>query len=204
MSLEIFTKNASELIEQLGVPSARLPGGWGVNATAPVDKEFFAADVRKTVEGLVAAQGDIKGMFDRVGLVQVGSESIPARVADSLRKKLREEVESVKKADEDRRQSFGKLTHRVLYDGMPPSAAYAALVVDVKPAVAPTRDAVPRESLVGDFPRYAPAGLPDVKAEAAKKDKDKYSLPKSYGLGLYLAAAAVAAAGTFMLLFFVK
>ena len=56
----------------------------------------------------------------------------------------------------------------------------------------------------GDFPRYALAGLPAVKAEAARNDTDKYSLPKSYGLGLYLAAAVVAATGTFMLLFFVK
>lgn len=203
MSFEIFTKNASELIEQLGVPSARLPGGWGVNATAPVDKEFFAADVRKTVEGLVAAQGDIKGMFDRSGSVQVGCERIPATVADSLRKKLREEVQSVEKADEDGRQPFGKLIHRIMSDGLSPSDAYEELV-NVEPAGPLRRDAVCRGSPVVDFPRYAPAGLPDVKAAAAKKDKDKYSLPKSYGLGLYLAAAAVAAAGTVMLLFFVK
>ena len=203
MSLEIFTKNASELIERLGVPPARLPGGWGKNATAPVDKGFFADDVRKTVERLVSAQDDIKGKFDRAGLVQVGSERIPATVADALRTKLREEVQSVEKADADRRQPFGKLIHRILSGGMSPLAVYEALV-DVKPAGAPTRDAVRKGSPVGDFPRYAPAGLPDVKAEAAKNDMDKYSLPKSYGLGLYLAAAVVAAVGTFILLFFIK
>lgn len=204
MSLEIFTKNASELIERLGVPSARLPGGWGKNVAAPVDKGFFAADVRKTVERLVAVQGDIKGKFDRAGLVQVGSERIPATVADALRKKLREEVQSVEKADAGRRQPFGKLLHRILFDGMPPSAAFEELLVDVKPAGAPIRDVVRKGSPVGDFPRYTPAGLPDVKAETAKNDMDKYSLPKSYGFGLYLAAAVVAAVGTFILLFFVK
>ena len=203
MSSEIFTTNASELIERLGVPVGCLPGGWGKNVAAPVDKGFFAADVRKTVERLVAVQGDIKGKFDRAGLVQVGSERIPATVADALRKKLREEVQSVEKADAGRRQPFGKLVHRILSGGMSPSAAFDALV-DVKPAGAPTRDVARKGSPVGDFPRYAPAGLPDVKAEAAKNDMDKYSLPKSYGLGLYLAAAVVAAVGAFILLFFVK
>ena len=133
MSLEILTKNASELIEGLSVSSDRLPGGWGKNATALVDKGFFADDVRKTVERLVSAQDDIKGKFDRAGLVQVGSERIPATVADALRKKLREEVQSVEKADAGRRQPFGKLIHRILFDGMPPSAAFDALV-DVKSA----------------------------------------------------------------------
>ena len=204
MSLEILTKNASELIERLGVPSARLPGGWGKNATAPVDKGFFADDVRKTVERLVAVQGGIKGMFARTGLVLVGSERIPATVADALRKKLREEVQSVEKADADRRQPFGKLIHRILSGGMSPKAAFDALLVDVKPAGAPIRDVVRKGSPVGEFPRYTPAELPDVKAEAAENDTDKYSLPKSYGRGLYLAVAAVAAVGTFILLFFVK
>lgn len=203
MSLEIFTKNASELIERLGVPSARLPGGWGKNVSAPVDKGFFAADVRKTVERFVAVQGDIKGMFARTGSVLVDSERIPATVADALRKKLREEVQSVEKADADRRKPFGKLVHRILSGEMSPSAVFDALV-DVKPAGTPIRDVVRKGSPVGDFPRYAPAGLPDVKAEAARNDTDKYSLPKSYGFGLYLAAAVVAAVGTFILLFFVK
>lgn len=203
MSLEIFTKNASELIERLGVPSARLPGGWGKKVSAPVDKGFFAADVRKTVERLVAVQGDIKVTFDRTGLVLAGSERIPATVADALRKKLREEVQSVEKADADRRKPFGKLVHRILSGEMPLSYVLGALV-DVKPADAPLRDVVRKGSPVCDFPRYAPAGLPDVKAEAAENDMDKYSLPKSYGFGLYLAAAVVAAVGTFILLFFVK
>lgn len=203
MALEIFTKNANELIEWLGGPSARLPGGWGKNAIVPVDKGFFAADVRKTVERLVSVQGDIKGMFGRTGLVQVDGERIPATVADALRAKLREKVRSVEAADADRRQPFGKMIHRILSGGLSPSAAFD-LLVDVKPAHPPARDVAPRESPVGDFPRYALAGLPAVKAEAARNDTDKYSLPKSYGLGLYLAAAVVAATGTFMLLFFVK
>lgn len=203
MSYDFFKLNASEQIERLGVPSGRLPGGWGKNVTAPVDKGFFADNVRKTVERLVSAQGDIKGAFARTGLVQVGSERIPATVADAMRKNLREEIRSVEAADADRRQPFGKLIHRILSGGMSPSAAFDALA-DVNPAHPPTRDVAPRESPVGDFPRYTLAGLPDVKAEAAKNDKEKYFLPKSYGFEVYLAAALVAAAGTFVLLFFVK
>lgn len=203
MSLDFFKLNASEQIERLGVPSDRLPGGWGKNVTASVDKGFFADNVRKTVERLVSAQSDIKGTFARTGLVQVGSERIPATVADAMRKKLREEVRSVEAADAERRQPFGKLIHRILFDRMYPSAAFEVLV-DVKPARPPVPDVVSIGSPVDDFPRYAPAGLPDVKAEEAKIDKDKYSLPKSYGFELYLAAAVVAAAGTFVLLFFVK
>ena len=203
MSLDFFKLNAREQIERLGVPSGRLPGGWGKNVTAPVDNGFFAGDVRKTVERLVSAQGDIKGMCARTGLVQVGSERIPATAADAMRKKLREEVRSVETAVAERQQPFGKLIHRILTGGMSPSAAFDALV-DVKPAGSPARDFAPRGSPVGDFPRYAPAGLPDVEAEAARNDKDRYSLPKSYGFALYLAAAVVAAAGTFVLIFFVK
>lgn len=203
MSYDFFKLNASEQIERLGVPSGRLPGGWGKNVTAPVDKGFFADNVRKTVERLVSAQGDIKGAFARTGLVQVGSERIPATVADAMRKKLRAEVRSVETADADRRQPFGKLIHRILSGGMSPSAAFEVLA-DVEPARHPARDVVSRGSPVSDFPRYAPAGLPDVKAEEVEIDKDKYSVPKSYGFELYLAAALVAAAGTFVLLFFVK